>query len=269
MNITPELPINEDTLINFSVEMAHSVLNNSRRNYLSGIWHYLSSHGYELTLATFLRQQLILRGIKRSQGVNSKIRRPISLQLLSLFLPPSYFAAYWQHKFHNALAAMKLAFFGFLQIGELTCNLTFDPKYNLMKRDITFMPWCSPKYMLVHLKVSNTDPFRLGQTIDIGKTNLSLCPISGMVAYRNSRPFPSDSLSPYKCGAFLTWEKFTRETRLLIIKKSLNSTEFAGRSFRIGAATAAASAGLPPWLIKVLGRWSPWDTRLFVNQAIL
>lgn len=37
MNITPELPINEDTLINFSVEMAHSVLNNSRLNYLSGI----------------------------------------------------------------------------------------------------------------------------------------------------------------------------------------------------------------------------------------
>ena len=106
--------------------------------------------------------------------------------------------------------------------------------------------------MLVHLKVSNTDPFRLGQTIDIGKTNLPLCPSSGMVAYLNSRPFPSDSgpLSPYKCGAFLS--KFTRKTRLFIIKKGLNSTEFAGRSFLIGAATAAASAGLPPWLIKVL-----------------
>ena len=149
---------------------------------------------------------------------------------------------------------MTLAFFGFLRIDELTCNLTFDPKYNLMKRDMTFRPRCSPKCMLVHIKVSNTDPFRLGQTIDIGKTNLSLCPISGMVAYLNSRPFPSDSgpLSPYKCGTFLTWEKFTRGTRLLIIKKGLNSTEFAGRSFRIGVATA----GLPPWLIKVLGRWS-------------
>ena len=137
---------------------------------------------------------------------------------------------------------MTLAFFGFLRIGELTCNLTFDPKYNLMKRDMTFRPRCSPKCMLVHIKVSNTDPFRLGQTIDIGKTNLSLCPISGMVAYLNSRPFPSDSgpLSPYKCGAFLFWEKFTRETRLFIIKKGLNSTEFVGRSSRIGAATAAA-----------------------------
>ena len=79
LSVTPELLINEDTLINFSVEMALSVLNNSRRNYLSGIWHYLSSHGCELTLGTFLRLQ---------QGVNSKIRRPISLQLLSLFYHP-------------------------------------------------------------------------------------------------------------------------------------------------------------------------------------
>ena len=72
------------------------------------------------------------------------------------------------------------------------------------------------------------------------------------------RPFPLDSgpLSPYKCGPFLTWENFTGETRL-IIKKGLNSTEFAGHSFQIWAATAAASAGLPPWFIKVLGRWSP------------
>jgi hypothetical protein len=31
---------------------------------------------------------------------------------------------------------------------------------------------------------------------------------------------------------------------------------YASHSFRIGAATAAGSAGLPTWLIKTLGRWS-------------
>ena len=112
--------------------------------------------------------------------------------------------------------------------------------------------------MLVRLKVSKTDPFRQGQTIVIGKTNSLLWPISAMVAYLNSRPLSSDSgpLFTYVSGGLLTREKLTRETRLLISKAGLNSREFAGHSFRIGAATTAASANLPPWLIKVLGRWS-------------
>ena len=150
---------------------------------------------------------------------------------------------------------MTVAFFGFLRLGELTCNSTFDPKYHLMHRD---MPRCSPMYMLVRLKVSKTDPFRQGQTIVIGKTNSPLCPISAMVAYFDSRAssFGSGPLFIYVSGAFLTREKLTRETRLLISKGGLDSSEFAGHSFRIGAATTAASANLPSWLIKVLGRWS-------------
>ena len=153
---------------------------------------------------------------------------------------------------------MILAFFGFLRIGELTCNSTFDPKHHLMKSDITLMTRSSPRYILVRLKVSKTDPFRQGQTLVIGTTNLPLCPISAVVAYLNSRPLSLDSepLFIYKSGAFLTREKLTRETRLLISKGGLHSSEFAGHSFRIGAPTTAASVNQPPWLIKALGRWS-------------
>ena len=124
------------------------------------------------------------------------------------------------------------------------------------------MPRSSPKYqkyMLVCLKrVSKTNPFRQGQTIIIGKSTSPLCLISAMVAYLNSRPSSVDSgpLFIYESGAFLTREKLTRETRLLISKGGLDSSNFAGHSFRIGAATTVASANLPPWVIKVLGRWS-------------
>ena len=106
--------------------------------------------------------------------------------------------------------------------------------------------------MLVRLKVSKTDPFRQGQTIVIGKTKSPMCPISAMVVYLNSRPLSSDSgpLFTYVSGGLLTREKLTRETRLLISKGGLNSREFAEHSFRIGAATTAASANLPPWLIR-------------------
>ena len=258
MNINPHLPVNEDVLINFSGAMARCVQYTTIKNYLSAVKNYHSSHGYELPLSNFLRLRLILRGIKRLQGQQSKVRRPITLQLLNLF---SYLLNVQHTDNRDSLmlwAAITLAFFGFLRLGELTSNQTFDPKHHLMNRDITFMPMSSPKYMLVRLKVSKTDPFRQGQTIVIGKTNSPLCSISAMVAFLNSRPssFDSGPLFIYVCGAFLTREKLTRETRLLISKGGLDSSEFAGHSFRIDAATTAVSPNLPPWLIKVRGRWS-------------
>ena len=70
--LTPTFPINEDILINFLVCMARSVQHSTIKEYLWAIKHYHSSHGYQLNLSAFLRLQLILRGIKRSQGDNSK-----------------------------------------------------------------------------------------------------------------------------------------------------------------------------------------------------
>ena len=83
--IAPSFPISEDILINFSVCMARSVQYCTIKKYLSAIKYYHSSHGYALNLSACLRLQLILRGIKRSQGVNSKVRRPITLPILNLF----------------------------------------------------------------------------------------------------------------------------------------------------------------------------------------
>ena len=143
-------------------------------------------------------------------------------------------------------AAMTPAFFGFLCIGELTCDSHFNPERHLSFSDLVFMPKSSPRYMLVQLKASKTDPFRKGQTIVIGK---AISHLSAMLAYLESRtPFPTTGpLFTFQSGSFLTRARLTNETRLLLSKGELNSGEFAGHSFRIGS---AASANLPPWLIR-------------------
>ena len=41
----------------------------------------------------------------------------------------------------------------------------------------------------------------------------------------------------------------------LLQRLSIPTELYASHSFRIGAATTAAEAGLPPWLIQTLGRW--------------
>ena len=145
--LTPTFPINEGILINFSVCMARSVQHSTTKNYLSAIKHYHSSHGYQLDL--FLRLQLILRGIKRSQGDNSKTRRPITLHISNLFYHLLNVKYTSNRDSLMVWAAMTLAFFGFLRIGELTCDSHFNPERHLSFSDLVFMPKSSPMYMLV------------------------------------------------------------------------------------------------------------------------
>ena len=183
------------------------------KNYLSAIKYYHSSHGYALNLSAFLRLQLILRGINHFQGVTSKARRPITLPILNLFYHLLNVKYTTNEDSLMVWAAMTLAFFGFLRIGELTCDSHFNPDRRLTTSDLVFMPKSSPKYMLVRLKVSKTDPVRKGQTIVIGRANPNLCPISAMVAYLESRPpFPNPGpLFTFQSGSILTRGRFTRE----------------------------------------------------------
>ena len=54
----------------------------------------------------------------------------------------------------------------------------------------------------------------------------------------------------------LTPSRFISCLRSLLEKVGLKAELYAGHNFRIGAATTAASAGLPDWLIQAMGRWN-------------
>ena len=112
--------------------------------------------------------------------------------------------------------------------------------------------------MLVELCQSKTDPFRRGQSVHIFSTNSSTCPVrafklfAGLVGTR-----PSHSLV-FSMGTFspLTRSKLTATIHCLLSQTRRCPHNYSSHSFRIGAATTAAAAGLPTWLIKTLGRWS-------------
>ena len=60
----------------------------------------------------------------------------------------------------------------------------------------------------------------------------------------------------FASGKPLTKQNLTFETRKRLNQAGFNATNYAGHSYRIGAAKTAAKAELPAWLIKTLGRWS-------------
>ena len=250
-------PVNEDTLILYVTHLARSIKHSSIKSYLAAVRHFHIREGYHLDLKSHLRLQLVCRGIKRAQGSSLRTRLPITIQHLRLFhcllaIPHSSNPNYvmiW--------AAMTLAFFGFLRLGELTCNARFSPESHMSPRDITFLPSPqAPQYMSVQIKISKTAPFRTGQTIFIGRTNQVLCPVQAMLRYLHIRGNSSGPLFKYSSGTPLTKQALTTETRSLLSLSGFNAANYAGHSYRIGAATTAASVGLPPWLIKTLGRWS-------------
>lgn len=72
------------------------------------------------------------------------------------------------------------------------------------------------------------------------------------MALRGDRPGP---LFMWQDGRPLTRIQLVGEVRKVLKKADLPAEQFAGHSFRIGAATTAASVGIEDSLIQTLGRW--------------
>jgi len=150
-----------------------------------------------------------------------------------------------------------LSIFWFPSSGRMTCNSPYSPAIHLSPGDIPLLPsFCNPAYMSVRIKVSKTAPFRSGQTIIIGTNDQRTCPVMAMITYLSSRGTTAGPLFKYLSGAPLTNVGLTSETRQPLSMSGFQHSQYAGRSYRIGAATTSVSVGLPPWLIKTLGRWS-------------
>ena len=158
-------------------------------------------------------------------------------------------------------AAFTLAFFGFLRASEFTCNSSsFDPTVHLCLRDVTFVPNIeSPSHMLVFIKQSKTDPFRKGCTLTIARSTTYICSVMAMRDYLlQCKPAATSPLFtfPNIYGKWLSRASLTKELRSALQGCGLPADHCFTHSFRIGAATTAATAGVPSWLIKVLGRWN-------------
>ena len=226
--------------------LAKTIKHSSIKGYLAAVRHLHICSGYELDLKKFLRLRLICRGIKRSQGDSPRIRLPITISHLKLFFHLLAIPTATNFDSIMTWAAMTLAFFGFLRLREMTCNSPYSSAIHLSPGDIAFFPtYYKPEYMSVRVKISKTDPFRSGQTIIIGRTNENVCLVMAMKNYLSSRGNAEGPLFQHLSGAPLTKAGLTSETRQLLTMSGFQPSHYARHSYRIGAATTAASVGLP------------------------
>ena len=111
-------------------------------------------------------------------------------------------------------------------------------------------------------------PFRRGCAIKIFKSNSSTCPHHAMDHYRKVTGEITPSTPLYQTGRFhpLSRAAVTTTLRQLLKKAGIDHAHYSSHSFRIGAATTAAAAGLPACVIKSLGRWTSNTYLTYIHQ---
>ena len=204
----------------------------------------------------FSRLEYMLQGVRRSLPASTcKQRLPITPKLLraihhswSTSAPTFNKTMLW--------AAFCLGFFEFMRSGEFIClSLERFRDDMLSIQDVAVDSHSHTTILAIRLWHSKTDAFGVGVTLYVGCTGDTLCPVSAMLAYLAVRPKTPGPLFIYKDGTPLSRTCLIRELRLALESAGIQSAQFSGHSFRIGAATTAAQVGLSDALIKTLGRW--------------
>ena len=160
-------------------------------------------------------------------------------------------------------AACCLGFFGFLRAGEFTATGGSAPPITLA--DVSVDSHSAPSVLKVRLRKAKTDPFGRGVELFLGKTGALICPVSAVLKFLEVCSKENGPLLILKDGRPLSRDLLVRRVRCALNAAGIDQSRYSGHSFRIGAATSAAAAGVPAHIIKMLGRWSSEAYLLYVR----
>lgn len=247
-------PADEWTLCLFVTHLADSLRYSSIKVYLSAVRSLHVDQGFTDPLENCLQLPRVIRGIKRSQGtLPTNPRLPVSSDILRIIHSAMDFNLFDDVMFW---ASCTLAYFGFLRSAEFTVSSlsAFNPNCHLSVADVAVDVPLNPSCLQIFIKASKTDPFRKGCKILIGRGSPPLCAVQAVVSYLARRGNHPGPLFLLENGLPLARSFLTDRLRAILLAAGIPGN-FSSHSFRIGAATSAARAGLPDHLIQVLGRW--------------
>ena len=266
-------PVCQVTLCYFVAYLAdQNIAQQSIKCHLSGVRHLHVSLGHPepgigQSMPTLQKALRGVRSIQSKRGRGSRTRLPITPELLHNI------RRHWEKETTERAnvimlwAACTTCFFGFFRAGEITTpsDKGIDPNVHLSFADLAIDNQANPTTLRIRLKQSKTDPFRRGVDVFVGRTGDLLCPVTAMVAYLAQRGGGSGPLFHFSDGRVLTRERFVARVREALKVTETQVACYSGHSFRSGAATTAARAGLTEATIKLLGRWESCAYLLYVK----
>ena len=258
-------PTSEELLCKFVAWLfVQGLSHQTMKSYLSAVRHLqIISGGGDPFALEMPKLQYVLKGarIERSKTTSGakRARLPITPDVL---LKIKTVLDRNGQEFDSIMlwAAACVCYFGFLRSGEITIPTlgAFCPETHLSIRDVSVDRPGRPEIIHIKLKASKTDPFRKGVVISLGRTGKPLCPVVALLTYlavRRGKEVDAGPLFRLKDGRPLTKPAFVERIKDVLSKAGLDGSKYAGHSFRIGAATSAAAAGVEDSMIQTLGRW--------------
>lgn len=212
----------------------------------------------------------MLKGMKRELGQPPKrmrygVRTQHLAEAMRRYLPAESTAP----DVLNWRAALSTGFCGLLRAAEMALQRgeTWDPELHLSRADVTFhRTSAGVRYAVVMMRPVKNGRTMRGKSVPLilmGGGSL-LDPVEALWRLTTLDPVPEEQkastpLFRLRTGAraaSITVDQVCTQVKRLMALLGLDPARFGAHSLRIGGATAAAAAGVPPAVIRCCGRWN-------------
>ena len=161
-------------------------------------------------------------------------------------------------------AAFLLAFFGAFRVGELV-----SPSKKVQGGNGSQEVVCGEGDLRLFWRRSKTDQTGKGRSVRVFAVGGSeLCPVGAVREFLALRPQTVGSFLIHSDGSPVSRFQFVAVFRKCLGALGLIGKEFSSHSFRIGAATEAARAGMDGEAVKRIGRWESRRFQLYVRPHL-
>ena len=223
---------------------------------MSALAYYFKLQGYPDITSQFLVAKT-LSGVKKlSPTVDQRL--PITIPILQQLM--SKCSSMGKSMYHILLlqAMMSVSFYGFLRPGEITKsphNLMIDQlQLSSHKASITFRTF---KHHSGHTI-----------TIDIPSQPGPTCPVQALTNYLAMRRYDPGPLFCHPTRDAISYATY-HDWFLHVLSLSQLQGKYNTHSFRIGAATWAASRGVSHTIIQQMGRWRSMAYMKYIRMPVV
>lgn len=214
---------------------------------LSGLaFHFKLRNWGDVTKCFVIRQAL--KGW-RKEHVHTDSRRPVSYSLLGQLVEATVTVCKSSYEACLFQTAFCLAFFAALRVGELVPLSRVRPG-GLLADDVLLQN----DAVRVRIRRSKTDVLGRGSWVPLHGVQGPVCPVK-VVANFVARRSQGAHFLVHEDGSPLSRFQFQSVFKHCLSQVGVPPGEYGTHSFRIGAATEAARAGLPNSDVQRIGRW--------------